>query len=172
MHKTRIRIAMACCLFALALTASAQMNRKPGLWEMTSTMTWQQSPMPPGMQMPAGANNPFGGGAHTSQVCVTQAMIDKYGAPVPQSRGGCTVSNIKLLPGTMSADWICTGQMAGKGTVESSWSDSDHATSKVHFTGVMQMGPQSTPVEYTIQANSTYKGSDCGSVKPNPIPSN
>ena len=58
--------------YALALTASAQMNRKPGLWEMTSTMTWQQSPMPPGMQMPAGANNPFGGGAHTSQVCVTQ----------------------------------------------------------------------------------------------------
>ena len=75
----------------------------------------------------------------------------------------------------MSADWICTGQMAGKVTVELFlWSDSDHATSKVHFTGVMQMGPQSTPVEYAALtgANSTYKGSDCGSVKPNPIPSN
>ena len=35
--------------------------------------------MPDGMTMP-------GGGPHTTQVCLTQAMIDKYGAPMPQSR--------------------------------------------------------------------------------------
>jgi hypothetical protein len=170
MRENFIRITLCLCLAAVALTASAQMNRKPGLWEMTSTMTWQQSPLPPGMTMPAGANSPFGGGAHTSQVCVTQAMIDKYGAPVPQSRGGCQVSNVQLKPGSMSADWICTGMMAGKGTIESSWTDSDHATSKVHFSGSMQMGPNATPVEYTIVAASAYKGADCGSVKPVQIP--
>jgi hypothetical protein len=60
--------------------------------------------------------------------------------------------------------------MAGKGTVESSWTDSDHSTSKVHFTGSMQMGPNATPVEYTIVANSVYKGADCGNVKPPPMP--
>ena len=60
--------------------------------------------------------------------------------------------------------------MAGKGSVESSWTDSDHATTKVHFPGSMQMGPNATPIEYTIQATSVYKGPDCGSVKPPPMP--
>ena len=52
MRKTQVWIAMGCCLFFMALLASAQASRKPGLWEMTSTMTWQQSPMPAGMTMP------------------------------------------------------------------------------------------------------------------------
>jgi hypothetical protein len=34
----------------------------------------------------------------------------------------------------------------------------------------MQMGPNAVPVEYTITATSTYKGADCGSVKPLPMP--
>ncbi len=172
MHKTRVGIAIACCLSALTLTASAQSNMKPGLWEMTSTMTWQQSPMPPGMQMPAGGASPFGGGPHTTQICLTQAMIDKYGAPMPQSRGNCSIGNVQMKPSSMTADWICTGQMAGKGSLESSWTDPDHAVGKVHFVGSMQMGPQSRPIEYTIESSSIYKGSDCGSVKPPAMPSN
>ena len=60
--------------------------------------------------------------------------------------------------------------MAGKGTVECAWTDPDHATGKVHFVGSMQMGPNAPPVEYTIVATSVYKGSDCGSVKPAPMP--
>jgi hypothetical protein len=36
----------------------------------------------------------------------------------------------------------------------------------------MQMGPNSTPVEYTIESVSTYKGADCGSVKPMPMAGN
>jgi hypothetical protein len=138
---------------------------------MTSTMTWQQSPMPAGMTMPPGANSPFGGGAHTAQVCLTQTMIDKYGAPMPQSRNGqCQISNVALKANSMTADWICTGMMAGKGTLESNWSDPDHAIGKVHFIGTMQMGPNPTPVEYTIVSTSVYKGPDCGSVKPAPMP--
>ncbi len=164
MRKTRVWITAGFCFFFMAAFAAAQANRKPGLWEMTSTMTWQQSPMPGGMTMP-------GGGAHTTQVCITQAMIDKYGAPVPQSRNNqCQVANVQMKTGGMTADWICTGPMTGKGTVESSWTDPDHSTSKVHFVGSMQMGPNATPVEYTIVAASAYKGSDCGSVKPAPMP--
>ena len=83
MRKTRICITIGCCLFAVALLAWARSTRKPGLWEMTTTMKWQQSPMPPGMQAPPGS--PFGGGPRTTQVCLTQAMIDKYGAPVPRT---------------------------------------------------------------------------------------
>jgi hypothetical protein len=171
MRKTRIYIALCCCFLAMAIFAWAQSNRKPGLWEMTSNMTWQQSPMPPGMTMPAGANSPFGGGPRTTQVCLTQAMIDKYGAPMPQSRNGqCQISNVSLKPTSMSADWICTGMMAGKATLESSWTDPDHATGKVHFVGTMQMGPNSRPIEYTMESSSVYKGPDCGSVQPMTMP--
>lgn len=172
MRRASVWILLFCCLLAVAV-CQAQGTRKPGLWEMTSTMTWQQSPMPPGMSMPAGGNSPFGGGPHTTQVCVTQAMIDKYGAPPPQSRNNqCQMSNVQMRPNGMTADWICSGMMAGKGTVESSWTDGDHATTKVHFAGTMQMGPNPRPVEYTIQTTSVYKGSDCGSVKPMQMPSN
>jgi hypothetical protein len=171
MRTTRTYFTLGCCLLAMAVFAWAQSTRKPGLWEMTSNMTWQQSPMPPGMTMPAGANNPFAGGPRTTQVCLTQAMIDKYGAPTPQSRNGeCQIANVVLKATSMTADWICTGRMAGKGTLESSWNDPDHAIGKVHFMGAMQMGPNSKPLEYTIESSSVYKGADCGSVQPTPMP--
>jgi len=166
MHKTRVLITVGCCLFVMTLFAGAQAVRKPGLWEMTTNMTWQQSPMPQGMTMPGGV--PF-----TTQVCLTQAMIDKYGAPVPQSgNNDCKISNVVLHATGMTADWICSGRMTGKGTLESSSPDPNHAIGKVHFTGVMQMGQNSMTVEYTINSSSVYKGPDCGSVKPAPMPNN
>ncbi len=169
MPKTRVWIALGCCLLAVAASASAQVNRKPGLWEMTTNMTWQQSPMPPGMQAPAGS--PFGGGPHTTQVCLTQAMIDKYGAPVPaSSRSGCQIANVSLHPTGMTATMVCTGNFSGNGTVESNWTVPDHAKGKVHFTGTIQMGPNSKPIEWTSESESVYKGPDCGSVKPLPMP--
>ena len=58
MHKTRVSFPIACCLLAVAVFAWAQSTRKPGLWEMTTTMTWQQSPMPQGMQAPPGSPPP------------------------------------------------------------------------------------------------------------------
>jgi Protein of unknown function (DUF3617) len=167
MRATRIWI--TCCLLAVAVTTAAQVNRKPGLWEMTSTMTWQQSPMPPGMQAPAGS--PFGGGPRTTQVCLTQAMIDKYGAPMPgSSRGNCEITNVSLHPTGMTATMVCTGNFSGTGTVESSWTELDHAKGRVHFTGTMQMGPNTRPIEWTSESTSVYKGADCGSVKPMPMP--
>jgi hypothetical protein len=157
-------IAASACLLVLGLFAWAQ-TRKAGLWEVTSTMTWQQSPFPAGMG-PSGGASPFGGGPHTSQVCVTQEQIDKYGTVPPQTRGDCQVTNIVKKANGMTADLVCTGHSAGKGTLEASWTDDSHSTSKVHFTGTMQMGPNSTPVEWTVAGSSVYKGADCGSVKP------
>jgi hypothetical protein len=168
MRKTRFWIPLGCCVVATAMLLMAQTNRHPGLYETTSTMTWQQSPFPAGMQMPA--NSPFGGGPHTSQVCITQEMIDRYGGPTPQMRGDCHMSNLNKTADSMSADWVCTGQMAGKGTVQSTWTADGKSTSKVHFAGTMQMGPRSTPVEWTMDSTSAYKGSDCGSVKPIQVP--
>jgi hypothetical protein len=166
MRKFRFWAPVGCCLAASALLLMGQADRKPGLYEMTSNMTWQQSPFPPGMQMPAGGNSPFGGGQHTSQVCLTQQMIDRYGGPVPQSRGECQMKNMNKTATGMTADYVCTGHMSGSGKMEASWTEAGQSHSKIHFTGTMQMGQRSTPIEWTIDTTSTYKGADCGSVKP------
>ena len=169
MPKTLTPVLLSLCLAAMAASAGAQNGRKPGLWEVTSTMTFQQSPLPPGMQAPPGS--PFSGAAHTTQVCVTQAMIDKFGGPSPApQRGDCQVSNVSIKPTGMTAAIACTGQMAGNGTVETTFVDPNSGQTKVHFTGTMQMGPRSAPVEWTMQSNSSYKGADCGSVKPAAMP--
>lgn len=150
---------MSSCLFALAVFLWAQ-NRKAGLWEVTSTQTWQQSPFPPGM-------NPPGGGTHTAKVCVTQQQIDQYGGVPPQTRGNCQVTNIVKKDDGMTADLECTGTMSGKGTIEETTSsDGEHAKGKVHFVGSMQLGPNSKPVEWTNESSSVFKGPDCGDVKP------
>ena len=166
MRKTRIRITMGCCLCAIAALAWAQGKGKPGLWEVTTTRSMG------GMQMPA--NVPpevaarMGGGPMTSQVCVTQAMVDKYGGPPPQSRGNCQVTNMTTKPDGYSAEIACTGQFSGKGTVDTTILDSDHVKTKMHMTG--SAGPQGHPIDITMESNSVYKGPDCGSVQPPTIP--
>lgn len=167
MRKTSWWIVIACCAFGVALLAVAQAGRKPGLWEVTSKMTWQQSPFPAGMTGPAGAST-MNAAPHATQVCLTQAMIDKYGGPMPQTHNNdCQVSNINRTASGMTADWTCSGQMSGKGTIESSWTDDNHTAGKIHFVGTMQtrQGVGKT-VEWTNESTSVYKGPDCGSVKP------
>ncbi len=58
-------------------------------------MTWDGAS--PGRQLPGGPGGASPMSApHTTQVCLTQAMIDKYGGPMPQSRSDdCHVSNVQ-----------------------------------------------------------------------------
>jgi len=169
MPKFRYWIPVGLCVVGAAVLLMAQQNRKPGLYETTSNMTWQQSPFPAGMPMPA--NSPFGGGPHTTQVCVTQEMIDRYGGPMPQSRGDCQAKNMVKTANGMSADWVCTGHMSGTGKLEAHWTDNGESHSKVHFTGSLAMGQRGdTPVEWTIESTSVYKGADCGGVRPMALP--
>jgi len=147
----------------MAVVVWAQ-TRRAGLWELTSTQTWQKSPFPPGA-------NPAGVGPHTTKVCLTQKQIDKYGAIVPQSRG-CQVTNIVKKANGMTADMVCTGAMSGKGTLESTLIDDSHAKGRVHFVGSIQAGPNHMPVEWTAESSSVFKSADCGDVKPLPGPDN
>lgn len=152
------------CLLAAALIAWAQGAPKPGLYDVTSKMTWQQSPFPEGMQAPPGAGAP-----HSAQVCVTQAQIDKYSGPKPQANRGCQINNIQKHESGMTAEISCGAPMTGTGTVETTWTDSGHSRSKVHFTGSMKMGQNTKAIEWTVETESTFKGADCGSVKPGSI---
>ncbi len=144
----------------MALVAWAQAP-KAGLYEVTNRMTWQQSPFPEGMQAPPGSAGP-----HTAQTCVTKAQIEKYNGPKPEAHGGCEISNIQKHDSGMSAVISCGAPMAGQGTIETTWTDSGHSKSKIHFTGSMHVGPDTKTVEWTIDSESTYKSPDCGTVKP------
>ena len=168
MGKTRIWITMVCCLFAVAMLAGAQGKGKPGLWEVTTkrTMAGMQMPqLPPGVQLPPNVAAQMSGAPTTTQVCVTQAMVDRFGGPPPRSRG-CTVSKFAPSASGFSATMSCTGQFNGTGTVNMTLTDSDHLKTVVHLAGTSGQGRQ---IDMTMEQNSVYKGADCGSVQPVPM---
>lgn len=154
MNKTRVWTIMACCLIALAPLAQGQ--RKAGLWEITSSMSMSGMP-----------NMPMAG-SHTTQVCVTQAMIDKYGGPYsnPQT-AQCQVTNVSLTASGMTANLTCTGRMNMTGTVQTTFVDAN--TTKTNMQLNMAM-PNGQAMTMTMNSTSVYKGADCGSVQPLPMP--
>jgi Protein of unknown function (DUF3617) len=148
MTPTRVRIALAFCVCGLVIVASAE-ARKAGLWTITTVVTTPA----------AGAMAP-----HSTDVCITQALLDKFGAPLPKLNGDCRVTRLDKKADRVSAEMVCTGATVGKATMLSNWT-SDHATGSIHFVGT---GPQ--PTEWTSNSTSVFKSADCGSVKPFPMP--
>ena len=103
------------CFLLAALAAPAQ-ERKPGLYELTLTTTTIS---------PSASKYP----ARVMQICLTQEMIDKFGAIVPERLTHvCQLVNVVKKPGGMTADMVCSGGMTGKGTIEVAWSDSELQT--------------------------------------------
>jgi hypothetical protein len=154
MSKTRIWVVVSCCLVAMA--ASAQGQRKAGLWEVTSSMSMSGMPNMPSM------------GSHTQQVCVTQAMIDKYGGPYSNPQNGqCQVTNVSLTPTGMSANLSCTGRTTMTGTLQTTFVDANTTKTTMQMNMTMGNGQQ---MNMTMQSTATYKGADCGSVQPLTMP--
>jgi hypothetical protein len=139
-----------------AACAQGQIKQKPGLWEVTTQMSMSGGPMNM-PQMPA----------RTNQVCVTQAMIDKYGGPYSNPQNAqCQLSDVSLTATGMSANLTCSGQMSMSGTVHTELVDANTTKTTVNMT--MQMGPNT--MNMTMQSTAVYKGADCGSVKPLAMP--
>jgi hypothetical protein len=154
MSKTRIWMVVGCCLFALAVSAQGQ--RKAGLWEVTSQMSMSGMPNMPQM------------GSRTQQVCVTQAMINKYGGPYSNPQNGqCQVTNVSLSPTGMSADLSCTGRATMTGTVKTVFVDANTTKTTMQMNMTTGNGQQ---MDMTMQSTATYKGADCGSVQPLTLP--
>jgi hypothetical protein len=163
MRSYRFILVIGSWMLALALMAWAQHPApKPGLYEVTNKMTWQQSPFPDDMKSPKGSGAP-----HTAETCITRAQIEKYNGPKPVAQGGsCQITNIQKRKNGMTAEISCGPPITGRGTVETRWIDSGHSKGKVHFTGSMHVGPNLKTIEWTIDSESTYKGPNCGNVKP------
>ncbi len=155
MARTRVCVALGCCLLALPTFASAQ-SRKPGLWTMTTTVD----------NAPSTAGTTGHPTTYSGSVCLTQALIDKYGAPLPHISDDCRITRLDKKANSVSAEMVCSGAITGKATMQSSWT-ADRATGSVHFVGT---APKA--MEWTSSSTSVFKSADCGSVQPLPMPAN
>jgi hypothetical protein len=97
-------------------------------------------------------------------------MIDKYGALLPHSHGQCTVANQVIVHNSVFADYVCTGTMSGRGSLESTWSDTEHAKGSIHFVGTINAGSESQAIEWTTVTRTVFKSADCGETKPQSLP--
>ncbi len=137
-------------LFGLSLPASAQQQRKPGLYDLTITTT---------TVLPAAAVFP----PRTRPACLTQEMIDKYGAIVPETlTRSCQLVNVVKKADGMTADMVCSGGITGKGALDVTWTDSEHSKGTLHFSGEMSLAQPPIKIEWTAASTSVYKGPDCG----------
>ena len=170
MRKAGVGFGLAWFVFAAAVLVFAQDKDAPhhsgkaGLWDVTTSTTWQKSPVPPGS--PGG---PPRGTPHTTRVCLTQEMVDA-GALLPQSRGQCKLEDKVVKPGSLTATYVCVGKMKGSGKLESTFSDLEHMTSSIHFEGTLDVNAQQRPIEWTTTSNAVYKGAECNQTPAQPAP--
>ncbi|KAA6463379.1 DUF3617 family protein [Acidobacteria bacterium AB60] len=164
MRHIRLYLALGGWLLVGTLAMTATPNRKPGLWQITTTMTWQKAPEVAGSDAAK-----LQGGTHTTEVCLTQEMIDDYGALLPHDNGMCKIQNRVTSDAKTTGEYVCNGVMDGKGELESTWVDPGHVKGKVHFNGTFQVGSERQTVEWTTDSLSEFKSSSCGAVKPHPL---
>jgi len=169
MLKKEICISLSCCCFALGIAAQAQ-TRKAGLWEVTANTKMQKPGNQAGMFSQTDAGTSSMSNTSPLPTCYTQEMIDNYGILLPPSLRDCQLSNTVKKPSSITADLTCSGRMNGKGSVETVWSDPDHATSVIHFIDKRQQGANTISMGWTQEATAFFKSSDCGGVKPRTIP--
>jgi hypothetical protein len=152
--KTVIWTALGCCLVALTANAQSPIKPKAGLYDVATQMNMGMAGAP---TMPP----------RTSQVCVTQAMIDKYGGPYSNPQSGCQTTNVSVTPTGMTADVSCTGRMTMNGKVQATFVDASTVKTTIQMSATL---PNGQSMNMTMNVTSTYKGADCGSVQPPPMP--
>jgi hypothetical protein len=168
MLKPRVWITLGCCIVATSISASAQ-SKKAGLWEVTSTTTIQQAGREAGQPSGTESVNPSPNQSAPLPVCLSQALIDKYGVVLPPSLRDCQVFNVAQTANHFTADMTCKGSYNGKGSIESTWTDEDHAVGKVHFVAKTK---DASPISmrWTQDVSAVFKSADCGTIKPRPMP--
>ena len=168
MRKALAWITLGCCLFRLAALVPAQTTGKPGLWETTVDVTWQQLPFPKETKL--AKSSPFRGTHITSQVCLTQAMLESFKGAAPLTRT-TEFTNLKVSPSGITARASQTGNLSGTGIGEASWTDSEHSRSSIHYTGSLRAGFDLKPVAWTEEFTSVFKNASCGDIQPFPTTS-
>ncbi len=180
------RLTVALVLSVCASWAGAQ-TMKPGVWEISNKMqsdsgemekamadmNKQMAAMPPeqrkmvqemmakqGVGMGAGA----GGGMSVSvKVCMTKEMVDRN--EVPTQQGDCKQTVSPRSGNSMTMSFVCTKPpSSGEGQVTFNGPESYSTHMTVNTT------QQGKPMKMTMDGTGKWLGTDCGSIKPKPIP--
>jgi hypothetical protein len=169
---------------AVAVGIAHAQSIKPGLWESKSKMTGspemeaamaqaqkQLAAMPPEQrkQMEAmlakqGMGSSQGKDGETvTRICMTKEMVDRKAPPAMQP--GCTATASKFEGNKQTYGFSCPGKGAGEGVVT--------FRSDTEFHTAMTMtadDPRAQAMTMKIDATSRFVSSDCGDVKPLPVP--
>lgn len=169
----RSTIILLCSLTALPLAANAS-TRKPGLWEVTTTMSFDEGgpQIPPdalekmkamGMKIPG-----MGGDPIVIKQCLTKEQADKEDAPQStQEKSGCKTTDVKHSGGKFSGKMVCDGSMKGEGEMEGTYaSNGESYDGKWKFAGTETGHGKPHPVKMSSTFSGKYLGSDCGDTKP------
>ena len=166
MQKSFVCLMMASVGLALPASGYGEAH-KTGLWEVTTKTVIQQSGDVEGR---LNGNQPGGSGSMGSlPVCYSSDLINHYGIALPPSLRDCELSNVIDKPDSFRADLSCKGTYNGKGSVETTWTDEDHVTGKVHFTSKTR-DAQPMMIRWNQDLTAVFKSADCGNVKPRVIP--
>lgn len=166
----RFLLRVAAPLLGLALLATPVValagHGKPGLWRITMKMGGQTPAMPDMSQIPPealarmkamGMSMPGGpGGGMTLTRCRTPQEVAQDRPPTSGGRD-CTVSNIQVGPGGMSADTTCHGDFEGVGHVRFTWDSDEHFAGEVHMTG----SAHGHPIDRSETIEGQWLSSDC-----------
>ena len=151
-------------------TIADQLNIRPGLWEITSTI--QTSGMPPlpksmtdkmtpaqraEMEASMRAEAAKGPQTETERECITQKDIEN---PFDSETEGCTHTIVTTTRTAQELRLTCTGDVKGSGVMRIT------TPTPESMTGVMDLKMGSAPNELTMKGKykGRWLGADCGDV--------
>lgn len=167
----RIILVPAILLATAASHCMAADKMKPGLWEVSikSDAMKAMPKIPPeqlekmkqmGIKMPDMQN-----GAMINKVCYTQEMVDMEKPPAGDNQS-CQTKNFTRSGASFTAEMTCNmPNMTGTGVIKGSFTQ-DSMTSVSDFKGTMN----GQPISHHTETSGKWLGSDCGDVKPFPMP--
>jgi hypothetical protein len=172
MYKVFVSIA----LFSLASVAcSAEINMRPGLWEMTATsdlLSLAEQIPPEQMQNLRNLAQQYGvamptikNGAASSKVCITAEMAEKKIPPYAyHQQSGCEARNAIRTGNHYSADLACTGeQIKGEGKAEATLMTPESFSGYTRFSGLVR----GVPVDERAETSGRWIAPDCTPAKTN-----
>ena len=142
----------------MSVSAFAADEMKPGLWEMSTTMSAEQlAAMPKDVKLPGLVGNIL-----TSQTCISQKEADNLGLTDDEEDAFCKISNKKTAGTTYSADLTCNGKdKIGTGKSKTVFRDSGNFTATQDFKGTV-FGQSAIQHHESV---GKWLSANCGSVK-------
>jgi len=136
---------------------------KPGMWKVTTAIDFSQvvASIPPeqlARLQSLGIRVPTAPQGTTTQQCLTREQSLRDIPPhIGPNDSGCTSRNEKVSASKMSADLICTGRMAGQGTMQVTYADEGHYSGSLSFKGTIDRHS----VDLTTTITGEWLSKDC-----------